>query len=158
MRYSIVVLLTLVAGCASGPETQNFPDWEGVGYEGFADSIDVVAGAGARNCGFFNLLTEEGRRGRRRGIRCAQQAYADGVPFKFGTVRLPIDSYAYEVLVRSSTGENWEIVYDILIDGTSAQIWFRKCESISLSRNRPGYEVHDCAPYDGSEDPNWNGS
>ncbi len=158
MRIHAIVTLILLAGCSSTPEAFDFPDWGNVGYEGFADSIDVVAGSDAVNCGFFDLLTEEGRRDRAHGVRCAKHAYADGIPFKFGTVRLPLDSYAYEVLLRSPSGENWRIVYDIMIDSTAPQIWFQKCESVEFERRPHHYRVHDCTPYDGSEDPNWSGS
>ncbi len=158
MRVSVIVSLSVLVGCTSTPETFDFPAWENVGYEGFVESIDVVAGASARNCGFFNLLTGEGRAERIRGLKCAEQAYADGAPFKYGTVLIPHDSYVYEVLLRTPTGENWRIVYDIMIDGTVPQIWFRICDSVSWARNGRAYEIHDCTPYDGSEDPVWNGT
>jgi|GEM_PF-6201599 len=100
----------------------------------------VYGGAGAKNCGFFNLVLDEDRaKAESGGIKCARQAYDGGTPFKFGTVRLPTDSYDYEVLVRSSTGDNWLIVYDIMVDGTDPQTWFKKFESIKFRGRSLGY-------------------
>jgi len=159
MRILVCSLVILFSGCVTNPESYEFADWGDVGYDGFVNSIDTVAGAGAQNCGFFNLILDEGRaKAGSEGIKCARQAYNEGTPFKFGTVRIPTDSYAYEVLVRSSAGDNWLIVYDIIVDGTDPQIWFKKCESIKFRSSNLAYEGQNCAEYDGLNDPVWNDS
>ncbi len=157
--YLAVPLFLLFAGCATAPDPGQYQNWQNVGYDGFAESIDIVAGSNARDCGFYNLMNKDARKAARQvGLGCAEQAFSEGVAFKFGTVRLPIDSYAYEVLIRSPDGENWLIVYDIIVDGTDPQIWFKKCESIAFPRRNGFYEGKDCIEYDGSNDPVWNGT
>tara|TARA_R110002049_G_scaffold308955_1_gene515169 strand:- start:1456 stop:1935 length:480 start_codon:yes stop_codon:yes gene_type:complete len=159
MRLLAISIIALTVGCVSTPEIDEYLDWQNVGYDGFAKSIDTVAGDGAKNCGFFSVMSRDGRKASERfGIECAKNAYEQGFAFKFGTVRLPIDSYAHEVLVHSSAGENWLIVYDIIVDGSDPQIWFQKCESVTFPIRGVAYEGHNCVEYDGSNDPIWNDS
>ncbi|MEM7430355.1 MAG: hypothetical protein AAF351_00320 [Pseudomonadota bacterium] len=156
-RTFSIPLFALLFGCVSALGIDDYLDWQHYGYDGFARSIDEVAGTDARNCGVYNLMSRDSRAAAESaGIQCARAAYEQGVAFKFGTVRLPIDSYAHEVLVRSSTGENWLIVYDIMIDGAAPQIWFQKCESVTFEGRNVTYEGNHCIEYDGSDDLIWN--
>lgn len=156
-RALLIPAFILLSSCAAAPNEFEFPSWGDTGYDGFVESIDIVAGSAAVNCGFFDLVNLEGDASNRDdGLDCALRSYRSGLPFKYGTVRLPEDSYAWEILVRSPEGENWLIVYDIMIDGTEPQIWFKKCEAVMFRKRLSSYEGKNCTKYDGSEDPTWN--
>lgn len=129
------VVIAVCAVLAQAGAVAAEPDaWLNVGYKGFGESIAALAGSGAVDCGFVNLLGESRpkRAQRKRAIACVRDASSRGVPFKFGTLRVPIDSYVHEVYVRTAAGERWKIVYDIMIDGDAPQQWNATCKDISV--------------------------
>src|SRR5262245_57997208 len=131
-------LFGMLTGCAAAPilDRPNHGAWQPMGYAGFSESIDALVGSTAIDCGFLNMLdTKTTDAMKRRASDCVQAAMSGGQPFKFGTVRVPIDSYAYEVLARSSTGELWQITYDqMLLEEDGAQQWNKVCKSATLER------------------------
>jgi hypothetical protein len=97
------------------------------------------------DCGFVNLLETPGDAIRRHAYDCVRKALKSGRPFKFGTLRIPIDSYAYEVLARTPTGELWQITYDrMLVAEEGEQQWNRVCKSARIDRHTLVMRAEDC--------------
>jgi hypothetical protein len=145
-RACVVISLALSACAAQSDSPVVVDDWREAGYEGFGASVAALAGPGAVDCGFINLLAETGatRARRARAVACVREAKRRGVPSKFGTVRIPIDSYVHEVYVRTAAGENWKIVFDVMIDGDAPQQWNQTCGSISVDPETLYLRDKDC--------------
>ena len=134
MRRAACLLSGLCAACVA-PEAQLWPHaWEPRGYQGFSESIDAFAGPLAIDCGFFDMTEGKtiGMGQRRQALACIAEATDRGLAFKFGTLRMPIDSYAHEIFVRTTKGQSWMIVYDVMIDGDAPQQWNRLCASVQV--------------------------
>lgn len=144
-KHICICALPLLFGCAAGPTNTSYPSWGEVGYVGLTEYVDRKAGPSALNCGFFETFDRRTPRPYEvPGFACVQYAIENQNPFKYGTVRIPIDSYAYEVLVRDDSGTYWEIVYDVMIDGDAPQQWVRRCESVELFPKFSAYEGKEC--------------
>jgi hypothetical protein len=119
--------------------------WAPLGYDGFSESIDLLVGSSAVDCGFVNLLETPNAATRHRAYDCVRTALKNGQPFKFGTLRIPIDSYAYEVLARTPTGELWQITYDrMLVAEEGQQQWNRICKSARVDRRTLVMMAENC--------------
>ena len=105
-----------------------------MGYQGFAESIDALVGPAAIDCGFLNLLDEKlGEAAKRKAYQCVRSALSGRQPFKFGTLRIPTDSYGYEVLARSPQGELWRVTFDLMLtDDESGRQWNQVCKSVTI--------------------------
>ena len=135
----------LILGCAAEPPRLDYPPWDEVGYVGFRDYVDRKAGPAALNCGFFETMNRRRQRSYEvPGFSCVGHAVRNGIPFKYGTVRIPEDSYAFEVLVRDANGHYWDITYDVMLDGDAPQQWVKRCEVVKLDRRFSTYEVNGC--------------
>jgi hypothetical protein len=140
-----VLASTLLGGCAA-PIRYAAGEWAPIGYVGFSEAVDSVAGDGAIDCGFVNLLQDLGAAAQREAFRCVQRAVKRGDAFKYGTLDIPIDSFAYEVLARPKSGQFWLRTYDVMLppdDAERAQ-WTKRCQSIRLKPRRMTYEGVNC--------------
>lgn len=147
MYRACIGALLLVAGCATSSTQYRPGPWPPIGYEGFAENINAIAGEDAIDCGFHNLLKWDPRdaeRVRKAKLRCVQRAVERGDPFKYGTARIPIDSLAYEVLVRPRDGDYWLRTYDVMIGNPGRSQWTQQCRSIRLDMRHGWYEGVDC--------------
>jgi len=132
MRLMILASSLLLCACAANGARPTGQNWSSAGYQGFAASIDSFVGP-AIDCGFFNLLVDKPASAVRRQARaCVERAIAAGLPFKYGTERLPIDSYATEVIARTPDGKLWMIVFDVMIDGDAPQQWNQVCRTVAV--------------------------
>lgn len=64
--------------------------------------------------------------------------------FRYGSVRIPMDSYATEVLVRSADGSLWLLVHDVMIDGEAPQFWVQRCGKLRFKADYSGYLIEGC--------------
>src|SRR5262245_8547732 len=113
MRVAWILPLVFGSCLAAEPGSAKLP-WEPTGYQGFVESIEALVGPDAIDCGFHNLLDEKlTEAARAQAYRCVRDALKGNRPFKFGTLRIPVDSYGYEVLVRSPRGELWCVTFDL---------------------------------------------
>ena len=112
------------------------PDWSQVGNTTFRAVIDKLIGADPVDCGLFSLTVLENpkRADRRRALDCIAKAKKRGVPFKYGTRRIPIDSFADEVYVGTAAGETWRLTFDVMVVDFTYQMWIQRCESVSVDR------------------------
>ena len=145
MRIAWMVLLSS-GMCVAGEPPRTGHPWEPAGYQGFVESIDALVGPEAVDCGFLNLLEDStSQEARSRAHRCVRTALKGKQPFKFGTLRIPIDSYAYEVIARSSRGELWQVTFDLMLtDDESGQQWNRICRAASVDRKTLTIHGTDC--------------
>ena len=95
------------------------------------------------DCGFVNLIEEPNRKKLRAGMNCARNAFESGKSFRYGSVRIPIDSYAHEVLIRSADGTLWFLVHDRMLGDDDAQYWEQKCRKLTFKPRNAGFEI-DC--------------
>jgi hypothetical protein len=109
-------------------------DWPMLGNASFRATIDKLVGPDAVDCGVYALtVVDKPRRAdRRRVSTCIADASRRGVPFKYATRRIPIDSMADEVYLRSTSGEMWVLVFDLMLGDPSIQIWYNKCALVSV--------------------------
>jgi hypothetical protein len=145
-RCSAAILL-LVAGCAANESQYGAGPWAPIAYEGFAEDVNAIAGEDAIDCGFHNLLEQgpwKAEAARKSTLRCVQTAIERGEPFKYGTLRIPIDSLAFEVLARPRGGDYWLRTYDVMVDHTGTAQWTKQCKSVRLDMRHGWYEGLDC--------------
>ena len=134
MRLVAPMSSLLLCACATGAQSAG-DAWASQGYSGFAGSVDSLVGPDAVDCGFFDLMKDlPSRKIRRQAEQCVNNAVRDGRNFKFGTLRLPMDSYATEVIARTADGKLWSIVFDVMIDGDAPQQWNRICQEVGIDR------------------------
>jgi len=132
MRLTMLVSSVLLCSCATSATQPTGQAWSSSGYAGFAASIDAFVGP-AVDCGFFDLIGGKPALAVRRQVHaCVGRAITAGVPFKYGTRRLPLDSFATEVIARTADGKLWMIVFDIMIDGDAAQQWNQTCQTVAV--------------------------
>jgi len=131
MRLLALVSSMLLCSCATATPPPGAHAWNPTGYEGFVESIDALVGPTVVDCGFFDLLERKpASKVRRKAHACVEQAITAGQTFKYGTLRLPIDSFATEVIARTADGKLWMIAYDIMIDGEAPQQWNQICQKV----------------------------
>jgi hypothetical protein len=134
MRVLFTLVLVCIAGCTAGTSNVRH-DWQEFGYARFSRTIDELLGPGAVDCGYLDLIGgTPSAQARASTNECLRKARAGDAPFKYATVRLPIDSYAHEVFARTRDGTLWMIVYDIMVDGDAPQQWNQVCQSITVDR------------------------
>ncbi len=147
MNWSNLSLtILLLAGCSS-VEVYEHAAWPQYAYPGFSEKIDRIAGARAIDCGFYDLKGRDSKahRGMEKGFSdCVKKLIEEGKPFKVGSVRIPVDSYAYEILVYSAEKEYWIIVFDLMLDGSDAAHWVKRCESVKIKSQDLDYEGVGC--------------
>lgn len=148
MKTCLLALLSMtLTGCAS-PVSQSPSAWNDFGYEGFGAKIERLAGPNAKHCGAINLVNKKDPTNRgasvEQGLKCIAESMAAGVPFKYGTVRIPIDSYLFEALVYTSAKEVWIVHYDVMLDGTDNMHDIQLCEGLDLKNSSSTFEGINC--------------
>lgn len=85
--------------------------WKYVCYDGFVESVDALVGPKATDCGFIDRRNDKVVEGRLRAAAdCVSAALGGRQAFKFGTI--PPDSNVVYVLLRSASGELWQVRYE----------------------------------------------
>lgn len=145
MKY-ILPLILLISSCVYQSSYKGITgDWTKMGYEGFSSKINAMSGHNSLDCGFYNLIesipslvdvTIE------QGFQCAREASKQGVPFKFGTKRIPTDSYAFEVLYSTPEKEYWLVTLDVMLTNGEMQQWNKKCKNVLFKGK--SYEGVEC--------------
>lgn len=135
VRAGLAVFTILAVAPAAAVEGMP-PDWSQVGNSAFRAAITKLVGSDMVDCGLFSLdgLENPKRSERRRALNCIADARKRGVPFKYGTRRIPIDSFADEVYVGSAAGETWMLIFDVMVVDYTYQMWIQRCESVSIDR------------------------
>lgn len=148
MRSTLLVSTALILiACTSSPKPNTSP-WQDFGYDGMAEKINRIAGTGSINCGIRNhidpddpvnsIMTPE------QSTACVKKAIESKAPFRYGSIRIPTDSYLFEALVLSDSMEYWTIKYDYMIDGSSHQHIIQRCNSIAVDFKNMSYSGKDC--------------
>ncbi|WMS89018.1 hypothetical protein [Pleionea litopenaei] len=150
MKFINITIILFLFGCSSSllfSEKNN--NWNPMGYDGFSNKLNELSGVDAINCGFFDLTERNPSSiaASKLGYRCAREASEKGLPFKFGTKRIPTDSYAYEVLILTPDKHYWLVTLDVMLGRVDAtQQWNKKCKSVMISDN--DYKGSDCENVD----------
>jgi hypothetical protein len=145
VRFAALVSSMLLCSCATAETPPVAHAWPLSGYEGFVESIDAFVGPAVVDCGFFNLL--EGKptsNARHRALTCVERAIKSGQTFKYGTERLPIDSFATEVIARTADGKLWMVVFDVMVDGDAPQQWNQVCQSVAVDPRTMIIDAQGC--------------
>ncbi len=143
----IVFFLVLLLGACASIEDYESHLWPQYAYPGFSKKIDRIAGNDAIDCGFYDrmLRDSESLKRKRRGLSdCVKNSIKAGRSFKFGSVRIPADSYVYEVLVLSPEKEYWTITFDLMLDGSNAIHWVKRCDSVNVDVKSLSYKGEGC--------------
>lgn len=147
--FFIVPVALLLLSCATSQQTT--PDgnvWASFAYEGFGAKVERLAGGDAIDCGVINRVNKNDPINKGNSIKraraCVDKSVASGVPFKYGTVRIPLDSYLFEALVYTPTNEYWIVHYDVMLDGTDNMHVIKRCKRIDLARSDSIFEGVDC--------------
>jgi hypothetical protein len=134
------LLALTLAACASAPP----PSWRECHCDSIEERARNLAGSGMIDCGFVNLIEDRSRETLRAGMRCARHAFESSTAFRYGSIRIPVDSYATEVLVRAADGSLWLLTYDIMVDGDTPQSWVQRCERLRFKAHNSGFVVDGC--------------
>lgn len=122
--------------------------WASFAYEGFGAKVGRLAGVDAIDCGVINQVNKADPVNKGNSIKkaraCVEKGIANRVPFKYGTVRIPLDSYLFEALVYTPTKEYWIVHYDVMLDGTDNMHVVKRCKRIDLARSDSIFEGIDC--------------
>ena len=131
----IVTLVALLGGIAPAALAIKLPllDWADVGNEEFRAAVDKLAGKESIDCGLVLMAGKQpDGAGRRKALACMADAQSRKVAFKFGTSRVPLDSHVTEVYVRTSSGETWQLVFDLMPLENVYQTWIAACDSVEV--------------------------
>ena len=143
-----VAAVTLVACATPAMKEADTSVWEAFGYEGMADEINRLAGASSVNCGIRNYLESgdpvNAHMSPVESRACIKQSIHTKTPFRYGSIRIPIDSFLFDALVLSEAGEFWTIRYDVMVDGTHNANFIERCKSVRVDYSRLAYEGIDC--------------
>jgi hypothetical protein len=131
-----------LAACASAPPSPQ--SWETCRCGWLEQRARELAGPRMIDCGFVNLVGDRSGEELRKGMRCARQAFKTSAAFRYGSVRIPMDSYATEVLVRGEDGSLWLLVHDVMIDGEAPQFWVQRCGKLRFKADYSGYLIEGC--------------
>ncbi len=144
------LFLIIITGCSTHSSLNTASiEWKPMGYSGFIESINNLLGENSVNCGFYDITRNIGeprstnRRLADKGLNCAIKADRSGKSYKYGTKRLPVDSYAYEILLKTSDSEYWLIVLDVMLGSDDdTQLWIEKCSNVIFQEK--SYKGIDC--------------
>jgi hypothetical protein len=137
-----MLLVITVSACATLPPAPQ--SWESCHCDWLAQQASELAGPDMIDCGFVNLVGVRPRAEIRGGISCAREAFRNSAPFRYGSVRIPLDSYATEVLVRHADGSLWLLVHDVMLDGAAPQYWVHRCEKLRFKPGNTGFVIESC--------------
>lgn len=119
--------------------------WKYMGYDGFVESIDALAGPSAIDCGFLDRRNETFASPRvRQAADCVGAALNGREPFKFGTI--PPNSNVIYVLLRSAAHELWEVRYERTLskrDLVETQL-SQKCKNMTFDAGAVTFMGIDC--------------
>lgn len=153
MRSLPILLLTatMFTACTSQPEKEiDTSPWEAFGYKGMAGKINRLAGSNSLNCGIRNHLTANDPVNKQMtpadSRTCVKTAIQSKTPLRYGSIRIPTDSYLFEALVLTDTGEYWLINYDSMVDGSGTLHDIEKCKSIEFNYATMTYNGINCEP------------
>lgn len=138
----LVLLIPLLQSCANSLIVFEKGSWDETGV---SKQVFQKAGENAIDCGFHNLLSKEGKKSIKVGFECVRRAISQNKSFMFGTYRIPLDSYAMEILIKPPSDNYWTIVYDRMLDEDESQLWLHACKSVKLYRHQLSYEGKQCS-------------
>jgi hypothetical protein len=145
MSRAGILLVALLWACTSFADRPGHGPWEPVAYVGFVESIDRLAGEGAIDCGMHDFVEKQLTWSEKRAAYgCVQHALRTGVPFKYGSQRVPIDSIATEVVVRTPDSALWLITHDRMLGEEAQQQWNQTCRTVQVDRRTMIISRVDC--------------
>lgn len=145
----IAIFIVLLTACSTTavkePETS---PWVAFGYRGMAGEVNRLAGKESLNCGIHNHLDVNDPVNSHMTIAdsraCIKSAIGTQTPFRYGSVRIPLDSYLFDALVLTASGEYWSIKYDSMLDGSDAQRFIERCDDVKIDYKSLQYEGIGC--------------
>ena len=144
MRLAVFTSLSLQSACAS-TGVQQKADWGSQVDAKLVASIDSLVGPNAVDCGLYNLTGgAPPYRIRLAAHDCVDSAVRAGQTFKYGTLRIPIDSDATEVIARTADGKLRLIVRDVMIGEGFAQQWNQICQEVGVDPHTMIVEAERC--------------
>lgn len=153
VALSIALLTSLLASCTTpAVKAPDKSPWEAFGYKGMAEEVNLLAGDESLNCGIHNRLNTSdpvnSHMTQADSKQCIKNAISTQTPFRYGSVRIPIDSYLFDALVLSKPGQYWIVKYDAMLDGASAQRFIERCGSIRVNYDTLQYQGISCQKVD----------
>lgn len=148
---AIICSAVVLAACTPQVVKQwDTSPWKAFGYKGMAAKINRLAGIDSLNCGIHNKLESNdpanSHMTQTDSRDCVKQSILTKTPFRYGSIRIPTDSYLFDVLVLSSTGEYWTVRYDAMLDGSGSAHFIERCNSVKINYSDLTYEGVDCQP------------
>ncbi|MET0355689.1 MAG: hypothetical protein ABW044_02870 [Cellvibrio sp.] len=147
--FFMVSAVLITSACTSAPvKPSNTSNWVDFGYEGMAAKINRLAGVGSINCGIRNHIEPDDSVNKlltpNESKACVKAAMKANTPFRYGSIKIPTDSYLFDALVLSSNGEFWTIKYDYMLDGSGNHHVIQRCKSASVEYAEMIYRGTDC--------------
>lgn len=148
---AFILFVFIITGCAHHQSPIKNSVWPEVGYQGLREQIDILVGADAHSCGFYQW-TKPSSAELDRAAKCIKSVLANGKPWKYGAVSIPLDSYAYEIALKSTAGNFWLINIDVALDHTESHQWAKICKGLKFDERSFTFEGKDCMSVN---DNNW---
>lgn len=146
--FNFALTIFLLSACYHSTKPANTLPWENFGYMGMANKINNLAGAASINCGIRNYLSKDDPVNTQISPSdskyCIKNAIETNTPFRYGSIRIPVDSFLFQALVLSSKGEFWLIQYDSMVDGSSSLHDIQRCKSVNIDYAKITYSGNEC--------------
>ncbi len=145
----LLLSLAMLSACAlHATKAPNTTLWDDFGYEGMAEKINRLAGKDSNNCGIRNYLEESDPVNKQitpsESRACIKKSMKAKQPFRYGSIKIPSDSYLFEAVLLSETGEYWIIKYDYMIDGSSNHHFIDRCKTIDVDYQALSFKGEEC--------------
>lgn len=115
-----------------------------------AGKINRLAGSNSINCGIRNHVEASDPVNTHMtptdSRACVKAAIQSKTPFRYGSIRIPIDSYLFEAAVLTKSGEYWLINYDSMVDDSGSLHDIARCKSINFDYAAMIYSGINCEP------------
>ena len=145
IRWSTVLLAFILTACATAAVAPvDRQSWDACRCGWLEEETRALAGPDFVDCGFVNLLEDSSDERLHDGMRCARQAFKQSRAFRYGSLRIPMDSYAREILIRSGDGKLWLVTHDMMLDGDAQQLWKQRCSRLRFKSGNSGYVISGC--------------
>jgi hypothetical protein len=144
IRLSLPLAITLATACTAVGSVTPAQTWSDCQCEWLKLQAQQIASPGMVDCGFVNLLEDSSRRSLRAGMSCARQAFESNLPFRYGSLRIPHDSYATEILLRTADGTLWLLTTDQMLGEQEYQYWKQKCTQLVFKPRNAGFVISGC--------------
>jgi hypothetical protein len=138
MLESRRLLFSLLAVSVSWGARADGARWADARHPGFSALVDELAGAGAVDCGFYDLTQNwPADDVVNKAYDCAKRELAAKHPFKYGIFIVHVDAPTTEAVVRSADGRLWHVAFYGSMYRATVEKVVRECPTVKVTPRLP---------------------